>query len=78
MKTRLTQTTGLSSRAIVNISYSVEYRKNFFSKWKVLYQTDYVSVDDEYQKKVRLARCQKLLEALKERGAHTIKTVIGK
>ncbi|AHJ86800.1 tail fiber protein [Salmonella phage STP4-a] len=77
MKTRLVQITGLSSYAKVNIGYSVEYKKNFFSKWKVLYQTDYVSIDDKAKVEERLKRCQELHEALKVRGAHKIKTIIG-
>ena len=77
MKTRLVQTTGLSSYAEINTAYSVEYKKNFFSKWKVLYQTDYVSIDDKAKVADRLKRCQELHEALKVRGAHKIKTVIG-
>lgn len=77
MKARLVQTTGLSSNADINISYAVEYKKRFFSKWETLYQTDYVDSTDGVRTYSRRNKCEKLLKALKERGAHKIKTVIG-
>ena len=77
MKARLVQTTGLSSWGDINISFAVEYKKGFFSKWKTLYQTDYVDSTDEARTNDRRSKCEKLLKALKERGAHKIKTVIG-
>lgn len=77
MKARLVQITGLSSYGDINISYAVEYKKGFFSKWKTLYQTDYVDSTDEVRTTDRRSKCEKLLKALKERGAHKIKTVIG-
>lgn len=77
MKARLVQTTGLSSFSNINISFAVEYKKGFFSKWETLYQTDYVNSTDEARTADRRNKCEKLLKALKERGAHKIKTVIG-
>ncbi|AIX12202.1 hypothetical protein ACQ46_gp222 [Citrobacter phage Moon] len=77
MKARLVQTTGLSSNADINISYAVEYKKRFFSKWETLYQTDYVDSIDKARINDRRTKCEKLLKALKARGAHKIKTVIG-
>lgn len=76
MKSRISQTTGLSSYGDINTCFAVEYKEHFFSKWKVLYQTDYIESTNKYGVKNRKEKCLALLKALRERGAHKIKIVL--
>lgn len=78
MKFRLVQLTAISSYSNENISFAVEYKKYFFSKWKQYYKSGWVCIDRPYSWKSDLEKCQKLLSTLKERGTTHIKTVIGK
>lgn len=76
MKTRIVETTGLSSSGDINIGFSVEYKKHFFSKWEVLYTTDWVGQNDHSLVRLRKEKCQNLLKALRIRGAHKIRTIL--
>ena len=78
MKFRLVQLTAISSYSNENISFAVEYKKYFFSKWKQYYKTDWTSIDRPYSWKSDLEKYQKLLSTLEERGTIYHKTVIGK
>ena len=44
MKFRLVKLTAISSYSNENISFAVEYKKYFFSKWKQYYKTNWVFV----------------------------------
>lgn len=76
MKSRIIETTGLSSYGVVNVCFAVEYKEGFFSKWKTLYTTDWVDSEDPSYVKDRKNKCLKLLKVLRERGAHKIRTVL--
>lgn len=76
MKSRIVETTGLSSYGGVNVCFAVEYKESFFSKWKTLYTTDWVDSKDPRSVKDRKTKCLNLLKALRDRGAHKIRTVL--
>lgn len=76
MKSRVVETTGLSSYGEVNVCFTVEYKESFFSKWKTLYTTDWVDSKDPRYVKDRKTKCLNLLKALRKRGAHKIRTVL--
>ena len=78
MKFRLVQLTAISSYSTENISFAVEYKKYFFSRWKQYYKSNWVCIDRPHSWKSDLEKYQKLLSTLKERGTTHIKTVIGK
>lgn len=76
MKSRIIETTGLSSYGTINVCFAVEYKEGLFSKWKTLYTTDWVDSEDPSYVKDRKNKCLKLLKVLRERGAHKIRTVL--
>lgn len=56
MKFRLVQLTAISSYSNENISFAVEYKKYFFSKWKQYYKSEWVCIDRPYSWKSDLEK----------------------
>ncbi len=76
MKFRMVKISGLNSKGESLTAFSVEYKKYFFSRWKSYYKSDWVDAYSKYKTAPILENCQRLLRALKERNATTIKTVL--
>lgn len=76
MKFRLVKFSGLNSKGENLVAYSVEYKKYFFSRWKSYYKSEWVRPEMKYKTVPILDNCHRLLCALKERNATTIKTVL--
>ncbi|ADR32603.1 gp31.2 hypothetical protein [Escherichia phage vB_EcoM_VR7] len=76
MKFRMVKISGLSSRGTGIIAFSVEYKKNFFSRWKSYYKSEWIDESIRYKTDPVFEKCKNLLSALKSRGTTTIKTVL--
>lgn len=76
MKFRMVKISGLSPRGTGIIAFSVEYKKNFFSRWKSYYKSEWIDESIRYKTDPVFEKCKSLLDALKERNATTIKTVL--
>jgi hypothetical protein len=77
MKFRMVKTTGVSSHGDINVAFSVEYKKHFFSKWKEYCNFGYVDSTAQYKVVPQYEKCLALLKALRERGTTNIRTVLG-
>lgn len=76
MKFRLVKISGLNSKGESLAKFSVEYKKYFFSHWKSYYTSEWVDAYSKYKTAPILENCKRLLGALKERNATTIKTIL--
>lgn len=77
MKFRMVKTTGVSSHGTINVGFSVEYKKHFFSKWKEYHHFGYVDSTDQYKIVPQYEKCLELLKALRARGTTNIRTILG-